>query len=395
MTLILWLVAIYVAICAGAYFGNRLFMYFPDPTRVAPVEVGEDLSAESLPALVAPYWKAIGSGGSSGQPKVIVSAQPSVWDPEHAVLHMRPGQTFLNPGPLQHNASFFLSHAALFIGSHVVDLVKFDAERALQLIETHRANWVNLVPTMMHRIMRLPENVRRRYDVSSLQSVFHMAAPCPAWLKEAWIDWLGAERIWELYGATEGVGGAMIGGAEWLSHRGSVGKVDAESVAAFDGKDNRCPSNVVGEIFFKSQASPSYFYLGAEARNRGGWHSVGDLGRIDEEGYLYLADRAGDLIISGGVNIYPAEVEAAIDAFPGVCASAVIGLPDVDLGERAHAVVQIDPGEEIESRAVLDFLALRLARYKLPRSIEFTIDPLRNDAGKIRRSQLREERMGE
>ena len=257
------------------------------------------------------------SGGSTGRPKVILDHQPAVTD---TAVDQRLGITrdvsLLNPGPLYHNAPFILSHTALFAGGRLTGMVKFDAEETLRLIEASRVQWVNFVPTMMHRIWALPDEVRNRYDVSSLQIVFHMAAPMPPWLKEKWIEWLGPERIWELYGGTEAQGACVINGVEWLEHKGSVGKILDSSQLRIIGEDgNDVPTGETGEIYFlpNDGAGSTYHYLGADPKRRAdGWESLGDIGRLDADGYLYLGDRLADMILRGGANIYPAEVEAAV-----------------------------------------------------------------------------------
>jgi bile acid-coenzyme A ligase len=188
------------------------------PSDFAP----QGLSDEPLTSPVARYWKAMTSGGSTGRPKVILDHNPAVVDTSAApILGMRQGVHLLNPGPLYHNAPFIVSHTALFAGGRLTGMVKFDAEETLRLIAANGIQWVNFVPTMMHRIWSLPEAVRQRYDLSSLEIVFHMAAPMPPWLKEKWIEWLGPERIWELYGGTERQGATVISGVEWLAHKGS------------------------------------------------------------------------------------------------------------------------------------------------------------------------------
>ena len=226
------------------------------------------------------------------------------------------GASLLNPGPLYHNAPFIVSHTALFNGGRVTGLVKFDAEETLRLIEASRVQWVNFVPTMMHRIWALPDEVRNRYDLSSLQIVFHMAAPMPPWLKEKWIEWLGPERIYELYGGTERRAPRIISGVEWLAHTGSVGKIGETSRLRIIGEDgNDVAPGETGEIYFlpNDGAGSTYHYLGAEPKRRpDGWESLGDIGRLDAEGYLYLGDRLADMILRGGANIYPAEIEAAV-----------------------------------------------------------------------------------
>jgi bile acid-coenzyme A ligase len=238
--------------------------------------------------------------------------------------------------------------------------------------------------------------VRRKYDVSSLKTLWHLAAPCPVWLKEAYIEWLGADVIWELYGGTEGQGGTVITGPEWLVHKGSVGKPNATcEIKIVDDQGNTLPPGVVGEVFMRPKAGPgtTYRYIGAEAKSMaGGWESLGDMGSMDADGYLYLSDRQTDMILSGGANIYPAEVEAAIDALPGVRSSAVIGLPHEDLGNYVHAIVDA-PGGAVTKDALLAHLTERLVRYKLPRTVEFVDEPLRDDAGKVRRKALRADRL--
>ncbi len=247
---------------------------------------------------------------------------------------------------------------------------------------------------MMSRIWRLPSEVRERYRVSSLRTVWHLAAPCPPWLKEAWIDWLGPEVIMELYAGTEAQAVTVITGAEWLEHRGSVGKVTVGEMRAFDADGAPLPPGEVGEIYMRraEDAPATYRYLGAEARTLpGGWESLGDIGSFDAEGYCYLADRRADMILVGGSNVYPAEIEAALDEHPLVQSSAVIGLPDDDLGNRIHALVQPRPG--LEEEALREHLRSRLVVYKQPRTYEFVEENIRDDSGKVRRTQLREERL--
>jgi bile acid-coenzyme A ligase len=249
----------------------------------------------------------------------------------------------------------------------------------------------------MARISKLPEQVRDRYDVSSLKVVWHLAAPCPPWLKEEWINWLGASTIWELYAGTEAQAATIINGAEWLEHRGSVGRVDREKFKIMSADGTEADAGEVGEVFLRPSADPNvstYRYVGAQARRiDGGWESLGDMGMIDADGYLYLSDRQTDMILSGGSNIYPAEVEAALDEHPRVRSCAVIGLPDDDLGNRVHAIVHTDDGTPVDVDDLRAHMEERLVRYKVPRSYEFTNEPLRDDAGKLRRSALRAERV--
>ena len=361
----------------------------------------EGVSDEPLDRPVARYWKAMTSGGSTGRPKIILDHQPAVTDTAaEPPLLMQQGVALLNPGPLYHNAPFIVSHFALFAGGSVTGMVKFDAEEALRLVDRYRLEWINFVPTMMHRIWSLPEEVRNRYDVSSLKTVFHMAAPMPVWLKEKWIEWLGPEKIYELYGGTERQGRTVISGTEWLAHRGSVGKVDpaicAIRIIGEDGKD--VPAGETGEVYFMPTdgIGTTYHYIGAEPKRRAdGWESIGDVGRLDEDGYLYLGDRLSDMILRGGANIYPAEVEAAVLAHSDVESCIVVGLPDAELGNRIHAIIGLCPGADAQQ--VVDglgaVLADRLSRNKHPESYEISSAVLRDDAGKTRRTLLRDERI--
>lgn len=363
---------------------------------VTPESLESDIE-QLLPEVVATYWKAMSSGGSTGRPKIIVDHLPAMAETAAVSTRLPQRGAILNPGPLYHNGPFLMTHRALFQGNTVVGMKKFDAEEALRLIAEHGLQWVAMVPTMMARIWRLPDDVRKKYDLSSLATVWHMAAPMPVWLKEAWIDWLGPERIWELYGGTERVGGTTINGVEWLTHKGSVGRANPGCVIQIrDDAGKPAPTGEVGEIFLGQTAGgKTYHYIGADSRSDGGLESVGDFGWLDAEGYLYLADRRTDLILSGGANIYPAEVENALIEHPGVEGAVVIGLPDEDLGARVHAIIRPRPdwAGEVTAEALAAFVRGKLALYKTPRSYEFTQEELRDDAGKVRRSKLREERL--
>lgn len=354
------------------------------------------LSTEPLPERTATSLKAMTSGGSTGRPKLIVASAPAAWDPDADYLGFGSAGVFLIPGPLYHNGPFMWAMLGLFKGNTVVVTTRFEAEQTLALIEQHRVDTIYTVPTMMQRIWNLPSEVRDRYDLTSLKVLWHLAAPCPGWLKEAFIDWLGPEVIWELYGGTEGLGSTVIRGDEWLLHKGSVGKpCDTCEMKIVDDEWHTLPPGKTGEIFIRPNTGPgsTYRYIGAEAKLMdGGWESLGDMGHFDDDGYLYLSDRRSDMILSGGANIYPAEVEAAIDAYPGVRSSAVIGLPHKDLGDVVHAIVDA-PIHDVDETALLEHLGQHLVRYKLPRSIEFVSEPLRDDDGKVRRRSLREARV--
>jgi bile acid-coenzyme A ligase len=366
------------------------------PALAGDIVVPGDYSADALPERVSPHWKAMTSGGSTGRPKVIVDAMPARWNPSEGFLLQRPGDVILNPGPLYHNAPFHCITMGVFVGATIVEMGKFDALRALKLIDAHKVNWVTMVPTMMHRIWRLGPEMLSNFTLPSLRIMLHMAAPCAPWLKEAWIGWLGKQRVWEYYGTTEAIGSTMISGADWLTHRGSVGRVrEGYELKILDAEGRECATGAVGEVYFRPSggAGSTYHYLGSAAKRVGEWETPGDLGSVDEEGYLYLADRRNDLIISGGANIYPAEVEAAIDAHPSVRGSAVIGLPDEEWGARVHALIQPVEGAVLDAAELRAFLAARLTAYKQPKTIEFTTEPLRDEAGKVRRAALRQARL--
>jgi bile acid-coenzyme A ligase len=343
--------------------------------------------------VVSPAWKAPTSGGSTGLPKLIVAGAPSILKLDTTPpWELRPGGCLVMPGPLYHNGPLMCSWQALLWDSQVVVLPRFDSQATLAAVARHHADVMYLVPTMMKRIIRLPDEVRNAYDVSSLRAVWHMAEPCPEWLKQRWIDWLGVEKIFEVYAGTEAISATVINGTEWLAHRGSVGKPSMGELMICDETGNEVPPGALGEIWHRSgRKRPSYRYVGASARVReDGWESLGDMGWVDEDGYLYLRDRKSDMILSGGANVYPSEVEGQLQEHPGVHSCAVIGLPDDDLGQRVHAIVQAD--DDVAADDLVAFLGERLVRYKVPRSFEFVKEPLRDDAGKVRRTALRSER---
>jgi bile acid-coenzyme A ligase len=346
---------------------------------------------DALSDTTSRYWKATCSGGSTGRPKIIVSHTRGELDPDvHTYHRMLPDRVHLVPGPLYHNGPFTLAMLALLRGNHVVVMTKFDAREVLDLVDRFQVDWVFLVPTMMSRIVKLAPSCRSSFDVSSLRIVFHSAADCPVWLKREWINWLGPERIIEFYGGTEGIGSTCITGTEWLKHPGSVGRALPGYNIKVVGPDGATlPAGTVGDVYCLPGSGPgsTYHYLGAEPNPRiDGWETLGDIGYFDADGYLYLCDRKIDVIICGGAKIYPAEVEAAIDAHPDVRSSAVVGLSHEDLGQVAHAIVET--AAPMTSESLKDYLSDRLVRYKIPRSYEFADRPVRDDAGKVRRTAL-------
>ena len=360
-------------------------------------EPGAELSDAPHPERISAEWKAPTSGGSTGRPKLIVSSLPAVIDIAELtaeIYRMLPGRVHLVTGPLYHNGPFSASMGNLFLGGHNVVMTRFDAATALALTERYGVDHMYLVPTMMLRIWKLPAEERTRYDLSSLRIAYHLAAPCPPWLKEAWIEWLGPDRVWELYGGTEQQVITVLSGSEWLDHPGSVGRPVREGRIRILGEagDELSPGEV-GEVYLRrAEGMPeTYRYVGAEPKSRDGWESLGDMGYLDADGYLYLTDRLNDMILVGGANVYPAEVESALDEHPAVRSSCVIGLPDEELGNRVHAIGQVPA--EVTDADLQAHLSERLAPYKIPRSFERTDEYLRDDAGKLRRSALRAERL--
>ena len=343
-----------------------------------------------LPTHIAASWKACTSGGSTGTPKVIVDARPAGFADGTEFIGIPAASVAFVPGPLYHNAPFSAAVFALWRGSSVVIADKFDEEAALNCIARHRVNWALMVPTMMRRIMGLPPEKRDAFDLSSWSMVVHTAAAMPVWLKQAWIEWRGANHIWEVYGATEGLVRCWIGGQEWLERTGSVGKpIGGAQVRILDAAGVDLPIGEEGEIYAMPPGGPesSYRYIGANRRaTHDGWESVGDIGRLDKDGFLYLSDRRTDLIISGGVNIWPAEVEAAILRHPDILSCAVMGVADDDLGQIAHSIIETtDPMITVETLSA--FLLPYLSRQKHPRSIFIQTTPVRDDAGKFRKSR--------
>lgn len=356
----------------------------------------EELGDDPVPA----PFKAIASGGSTGSPKLIVSpgafAYPGGIHPLGAMLDLRDADIALSPGPLYHNQAFLFTTAALYTGATAIICERFRPDQVLGLIEESGVTYLNVVPTMMGRMLREPSLAER--DLSSLRVLLHMAAPCPEWVKRGWIDRLGAEHVYELWAATELTGITIIRGDEWLAHPGSVGKPIATEMRIIGPDGEALPAGDVGEIYSKMLGGdgPSYDYLGSQPlpTTEDGFVSVGDMGFLDADGYLHLADRRTDLIISNGANVYPAEVEDALSAHPAVADVVVVGLPDDDLGQRVHAIVQpSDPDAPPEAEDLNRLVAERLAKYKWPRDYEFVPELPRAESGKIRRGALRDERV--
>jgi bile acid-coenzyme A ligase len=346
--------------------------------------------ADALPDCIPHPGKAIASGGSTGRPKIIV-------DPNYFGYYTgyRPKQVQLVAGPLYHNSPFGWSHSGLFDDQTLILMERFDAARAVDLIEHYRVNFAFLAPTMMARIAKLPDIGQR--DFSSIEAIYHTSAPCPDWLKRAWIDLIGPEKLYEGYGTTEGIGAARIRGDEWLKHPGSVGKPHNTDLKILRENGEEAASGEVGDIYMRrtDTRAPTYVYIGADPLpvTADGYSTAGDMGWVDADGYLFIADRRVDMIVTGGANVYPAEVEAALSEHPQVDDVVVIGLPDEEWGRRVHAVIQLVDSSQPPAVNDLDqFCRARLAAYKAPKSYEFVEQLPRNSAGKVRRASMVEER---
>jgi acyl-CoA synthetase (AMP-forming)/AMP-acid ligase II len=344
------------------------------------------------------------SSGTTGRPKGVFRALPEMapTDPLPAVGFLRlvwgfrEGMTYLNPAPLYHSAPQASVSLALRIGATVVVMENFDAELWLQLVERYRVTTCQMVPTMFNRLLRLPDEVRSKYDLSSLEMIVHAAAPCPIPTKRAMIDWLGP-IVTEYYAATELNGMTFCDSAEWMSHPGTVGKCILGQLLILDDQGQECPTGTDGTVWFDGATNFEYFddpVKTAESRNASGTAStLGDVGHVDEDGYLYLTDRKSHMIISGGVNIYPQETENLLAGHPQVLDVAVIGVPNEDLGEEVKAVVlPTDPtqaGPELEAELIA-YCRAHLAHFKCPRTVDFVDELPRLPNGKLYKRLLRD-----
>ena len=391
---------------------ERYFMVDVEPgTAPAPFESYAD-AVGAFPAEPVPDEQ-IGaallySSGTTGRPKGILRPLPEgppgtplpVMAFVRLLFGMREGMVYLSPAPLYHSAPQASVAVSLRMGSTVVVMEHFDAEQFLALVERHRVTHTQMVPTMFSRLLKLPEEVRLRYDISSLEAVVHAAAPCPVPVKKAMIDWFGP-KILEYYGATEANGFTFCESQEWLAHPGTVGKCVLGELLILDDEGNQQPTGTEGTVWFRGATNFEYFNdpeKTAESRDRAGTAStVGDVGWVDEDGYLYLTDRKTYMIISGGVNIYPQETENLLVTHPKVLDAAVIGVPNDDLGEEVKAVVQpapgVSPGPELE-RELIAFCRDNLAHFKCPRSVDFTDELPRLPTGKLYKRLLRDRYWG-
>jgi long-chain acyl-CoA synthetase len=297
-------------------------------------------------------------------------------------------------GPLYHSAPNAYAMMGVRVNGTIILQPRFDPESMLQLIEQHRVTHLSMVPVMFNRLHRLPDDVKKKYDVSSLAFVVHNAAPCSPIVKRAMIEWWGP-IIHETYGSTEVNMIALCNSPEWLAHPGTVGRILPDAIVRIvDAEDNDLPVRGVGEILARQKGGPDFTYHMDDAKrhaaDRNGLIATGDVGYVDEDGFLYLCDRANDMIISGGVNIYPAEIEAELHKMPGVEDCAVFGIPDEEFGEAVCAFVQPSTGAKLSVQDVQLHLRERLAGFKVPKRVEFATTLPREDSGKIFKRRLRE-----
>ncbi|WP_329521956.1 AMP-binding protein [Spirillospora sp. NBC_01491] len=373
----------------------------PEPSAAPRPSAPQGPSVRPRPGEDAGYLLA--TGGSSGRPRVIAHPAPLDHDPVRVPSMMlravgwRHAQRQLIAGPLHHAAPFMCCWEGLLDANTLVLLPRFDAREMLRAIERHRVQWAQLTP--VHLRWALTALRTQDADLGSLNAVVHTAAPCPAELKRAWIDLLGPERLFEIYGATEAIGTTLLRGDEWLAHPGSVGRGFCTQVRVLDEDGGSVPPGAEGEVYMRRTArhapvgrdvAPSGGGPSGLKRTVDGFFSVGDHGRVDRDGYLHLGARRHDLVIVGGGNVYPAEVEAAIAEHPDVLDAAVIGRPDEALGARLLALVIARPGAGLTAEAVSAHAEARLAPHKVPWDVRFVTRLPRTEAGKLHRRRLME-----
>jgi long-chain acyl-CoA synthetase len=348
------------------------------------------------------------SSGTTGRPKGILRPLPEqpptqnlpIFDFLHKLWQYREGMIYLSPAPLYHSAPQAAVNLTIRAGGTVIVMESFDPERYLDLVEKWGVTHTQLVPTMFSRMLKLPEGLRRRYDLSSLEIAIHAAAPCPAMVKDEIIKWWGP-IIHEYYGATEGLGFTSCNSEEWLAHRGTVGRVLLGELHILDENMQECPVGTPGTVWFKTATPFEYFNDPAktgEARSPdGSMSTVGDVGYVNADGYLHLTDRATFMIISGGVNIYPQECENLLITHPKIADAAVFGVPNPDLGEEVKAVVQPMPGVlpgPALAEELIAFCSQSLSRQKVPRSVDFEKELPRLPTGKLYKRLLRDRYWG-
>lgn len=347
----------------------------------------EDLPDDELPDSWASCWKAPTSSGSTGVPKVVRAAAPALADPTRPVAAFLPREAVqLVSGPIWHSASFTYAFRGLLSGHALVILPGFDESRVLAAIPEYGVTWMLLSPTMIHRLMRVPADDRDRVDVSSLETVLHMGAPCAPADKRALIQWVGPHRVVEVYAGSESNGLTMIRGDDWLDHPGSVGRpIGGTELKILRRDGSSAAPREIGEVWMRRGPDPTYSYVGRQSRRTAdGWDSLGDAGFLDADGHLTIIDRVADLIVSDGVDIYPAEIERVLEGHPLVRGAVAYGVPDAWLGQIIEAVVDV-AGAAVDEADLRALVGDELDQLRVPRRIRIQHDPVRSDAGKVRR----------
>jgi len=364
--------------------------------------------AELTSPLVEPWQQApessptsiIYTSGTTGKPKGVVRTPTSDEKREAMraliaeLFQLGEGERTVIPAPMYHTAPNVYALAATMLGIDMTIMERFDAEEFLRIVQERRVSVVQMVPTMFVRLLALPEQVRRSYDTSSLRWIVHAAAPCPPDVKRAMIEWLGPV-IAEYYGGTETGPVTFCTSEEWLAHPGTVGRpLPGARLEILDEHGEELPTGESGEVYTWLDTWPDFTYANDEAKRRAVEHdgliSCGDIGYLDEDGFLYLNDRRSDMVISGGVNIYPAEIEACLLKLDGVRDCAVFGIPDEEFGEALAAHVELDDGASLGEQEVREHVRRNLAGYKTPRLVRFEEALPREDSGKIFKRRLRE-----
>jgi bile acid-coenzyme A ligase len=370
-----------------------------DKTRSVLTASAAAQSADPLPDVVSPKANGICSSGSTGLPKVILTLAQGTWTPESSFPFLAAWaptatpQTILVPGPMYHTNGFSpLTY--LLGGDELVVLEKFDAAMVVDVIERYRITNFTATPTMLSRIAALPD-IRER-DLSSIAWILQGAAVMPQALLHTWFDLLSPEQVVMAYGMTENLGLTALRGDEWLAHRGSVGRGFRDTeVRILDQHGQPVVAGELGEIYLRSPMSAGYHYLGGAPllpSTPDGFRTAGDIGHLDEDGYLYIADRRSDMIITGGANVFPAEVECALAEHDDIADVVVIGLPDPEWGRRVHAVIQL--ANPLSEQQIIAYAKARLAAYKVPKTVEFVDEIPRTAATKVNRSAMVEARGG-
>ncbi len=340
------------------------------------------------------------TSGTTGHPKGVRRMAPSAEQEAYITMFRKmvygiePGIRGVVPGPLYHSAPNAFAVRAARIADALFLVPKFDPEAFLKLVDEQKITTAFMVPTMFIRLLRLPQEVRERYDVSSLRFIIHAAAPCPADVKKAMIDWWGPV-IHEFYGATESGPVSIATSEDALKKPGTVGRATpGGQIIIVDEEGKEVPQGTIGEIYSRLDGYPDFTYHNKPEKraeiDRDGYITCGDIGYLDADGYLFVCDRKRDMVIMGGTNIYPAEIEGVIHALPGVLDCAVFGIPDADMGEVLMAVVEPQPGVTLEPEALRSALRERMASYKVPRHIEIRNGLPREDSGKIFKRRLRD-----